>query len=353
MLRSGHLQTLVSVRMTARADLPTVRHAIELPDGDTLVLHEDRPDHWRPGRASVLLVHGLCGCHAASYMVRLADRFYRAGTRVFRLDLRGCGAGAAWSKELNHAGRSDDLMTALGWIARETGSGPLGVAAISLGGNQLLRGLGRVGTGEDPEPPWFDRLQRTMAVAPPIDLMRCSLNLHRLMLRPYNRYFVRVLLARVPIRVRQREDFPAVIGAARPRTLMELDERITAPLSGFRDAADYYQQSAAAAVLGANPTPTLILAAADDPIVPVGCFTDRAGELPPSTKLLIMPRGGHVGFIARGRQYWMDDVAMEWFAPLVGAPVPDTFPHPGTTLRPPHRCPIPQHTLPNPPAPLS
>ena len=329
LLLSGHLQTIASVRVTYRAELPTVQHAIDLPDGDALMLHEDRPPDWVPGQSSVLLVHGLCGCHAAAYMVRLADRFFRAGVRVFRMDLRGCGAGAALSSGLNHAGRSDDLMTAMGWIANRTGSGPLGVAAISLGGNQLLRGLGRVGMGADPKPYWFDRLHRAMAVAPPIDLLRCAVNLQRWVLWPYNRYFVRMLLARAPLRVRERQEFQTAIREMRPRTLRELDERITAPLSGFRDAADYYHQSASASVLDQNPIPTLILAAADDPIVPVGCFTDRVNDLPPTTKLMIVPRGGHVGFIERAqgksaqgqraRGNWMDEMVMAWFQSMMDA----------------------------------
>ena len=311
-LRAGHLQTIASVRVRYRAELPTTPHPVGLSDGDTVMIHEDRPPGWTTGDPSVLLIHGLCGCHSATYMVRLADRFYRGGTRAFRMDLRGCGAGAEMALGLNHAGRSDDVIAALAWIAERTGAGPIGVLGVSLGGNQLLRGLGRIGGGEDSTPAWFGRVRRAMAVAPPIDLARCAANLQRWSMWPYNRYFVRMLLARVPARVRGRAEFRAAIGNAPPRTIRELDDRVTAPLSGFVDSADYYARTSSGTVLRDNPVPTLIVAAGDDPIVPVDCFADFGDGLPSTTRMVITPRGGHVGFIEKASQNWLDDVAANW-----------------------------------------
>ena len=38
-----------------------------------------------------------------------------------------------------------------------------------------------------------------------------------------------------------------------PRTLWELDDRITAPLSGFDGASDYYEQASACRAVNFNP----------------------------------------------------------------------------------------------------
>ena len=63
----------------------------------------------------------------------------------------------------------------------------------------------------------------------------------------------------------------------RPKTLLELDDRITAPLSGFRDAGHYYDESSAIHVIESNQVKTLVVAAADDPVIPIDCYTsDRA-----------------------------------------------------------------------------
>lgn len=311
--RGGHLQTIVSVRSTKTARLSPRKHVVPVSDGDSIVLHEDRPAEWREGGTSILLVHGLSGCYLAPYMIRLAENFMGRGTRVFRMDMRGCGAAARLTSNLAHAGRSDDVIAALDVIARLTSSGPIGAIGVSLGAGQLLRAVGRIGQSVSTEPDWFTRLERIAAVAPPLDLRRCSDNMQRLVLRPYNYYFIRALISRAPAGVRQRADFQERIAGPRPRTLRELDDRITAPLSGFVDSADYYAQSSAHLVTRHNRVRTLVLASEDDPIVPIGCFVDDPSIWPDATRLVVTRTGGHVGFVDRTKRCWMDEALTAWF----------------------------------------
>jgi predicted alpha/beta-fold hydrolase len=312
--RGGHLQTIVSIGSRMAKRLTPKQHIVPVTDGDAIVLHEDCPTTWQPGDRSILLVHGLSGCHAAPYMLRLASQFFSKGMRAFRMDMRGCGAGSELAGNLTHAGRSEDIVAALDAIAVRTQSGPMAAFGVSLGANQLLRAVGRIGAGLDATPPWFDRLERIAVVAPPLDLQRCSDNMQRWTMRPYNYYFIRSLLARAPARVRDRHDFQQQVLAGRPRTLRELDDRITAPLSGFADATQYYAASSATTVTRHNSVRTLVLAAADDPIVPIGCFVDDKHQWPASTQLVVTRTGGHVGFIDRNRRSWMDKVVGAWFA---------------------------------------
>lgn len=313
LIRGGHLQTVLSVRAPGLVALAPEQHVVNLPDGDAIAVHENCPESWVPGDRSIVLLHGLAGCHGSPYMIRLAQRFFDQGMRVFRMDLRGCGAGAASATQLSHAGRSDDLLQVLSFVAEQTESGPIFVIGVSLGGNQVLRALGRVGAGLDERPEWFDGVRRAAVVAPPLDLQRCSDNMQRLLLRPYNRYFIRLLMDRVPQRVRERDDYRQASRRRRPRTLRELDEQFTAPLSGFKDAADYYHQSSAHHVTDQIGIDTLVLTSADDPMVPIDCFTDQPAIFSPSTHLLVSPGGGHVGFIGQGREFWMDRVLDDWF----------------------------------------
>ena len=311
--KGGHLQTLAATREVSAEMLCPIQHVVSVSDGDSIVLHEDCPVDWEPGKQSILLVHGLSGCHTAPYMLRLAERFLKSGSRVFRMDMRGCGAARSLTRNLAHAGRSDDLVSAMDVIAERSVGGPMLAIGVSLGAGQLLRAVGRIGLGESAQPDWFPRLERIAVIAPPLDLLRCSENMQRWRLRPYNYYFIRALLGSVPPGVEARADYPACLVGGRPKTLWELDERITAPLSGFRDAADYYHQSSASRFARFNPVPTLVLAAADDPIVPVGCFVDDPDLWPLSTQLLITPTGGHMGFVDRRRRCWIDDAMLSWF----------------------------------------
>jgi predicted alpha/beta-fold hydrolase len=71
---------------------------------------------------------------------------------------------------------------------------------------------------------------------------------------------------------RKAEFFPERYQSGRffaPRTLREWDNSITAPECGYRDAADYYHRVSALHVTPRIRVPTLILAAQDDPLVPI------------------------------------------------------------------------------------
>src|SRR5215218_3405199 len=99
-LRSGHSQTLAVFLLYGKA-LPetAVQHRVLLPDGDILVLHDDCPAGWSAGQPTAILVHGVCGSHASPYMSRVARRLNARGIRTFRMDLRGCGAGAGLARK--------------------------------------------------------------------------------------------------------------------------------------------------------------------------------------------------------------------------------------------------------------
>ncbi|MGI9443752.1 MAG: YheT family hydrolase [Rubripirellula sp.] len=312
--RGGHLQTLAATREVSADLLSPIQHVVSVSDDDSIVLHEDCPAGWVPGERSILLLHGLSGCHAAPYMLRLAERFLKLGSRVFRMDMRGCGAARPLARNLAHAGRSDDVVAALDMIADKSEEGPMLAIGVSLGAGQLLRAVGRIGCGVSVRPAWFERLERIAVVAPPLDLRRCSVNMQRWSLRPYNYYFIRALLGSVPPGVHERAEFQTALLERRPRTLWELDDRITAPLSGFDGAADYYDQASACHVASFNPVPTLVLTAADDPIVPVGCFADNPSLWPQSTRLFITNTGGHMGFLDRRRKCWIDEAVVSWFS---------------------------------------
>ncbi len=306
-IRGGHLQTLASLRR-ARLEVPVdTRHVVRLPDGDALVLHETGRD---PTDRVMVLFHGLSGCHAAPYMVRMASQFLQRSWKVYRVDMRGCGAAREHARQISHAGRSEDVGAALDFIAHRHPAARLAAIGVSLGGNQLLRFAGRVGAGRECRTAGFEQLHRLGVVAPPIDLIRCSENMQRVSRRLYNYFFIRTLLSGAAPGIRQHELFQRAARQRRPRTLLELDDSLTAPISGFDGALDYYRRCGAAEVVANNPVETLVLAARDDPIVPVDCFL--RDDWPRTTRVLISPTGGHAGFLARGGRFWMDECLVHW-----------------------------------------
>jgi len=309
LLRSGHLQTLAGLFFPGRlVEYRAVTRRVMLDDGDQLVLHDDCPDDWRPAGPAALLMHGLGGSHESVYMRRTADKLHQRGVRAFRMDLRGCGAGIELARLPYHSGRSADAAAALRSIAALCPGSPVALVGFSLGGNIALKLAGESAT----DPP--DNLASVMAVNPPVDLSACSRWIGRLRNRGYDRYFAELLRGQLAERCARAPHAAAVEFVRRPKQLREIDDWFTAPVCGFGTADNYYRQCSSAPLLPEIRLPTLIMAAADDPLVPLHSFA--SARLSPSTTLRVTPHGGHLGFIgARGTdpdRRWMDWRVVDW-----------------------------------------
>jgi predicted alpha/beta-fold hydrolase len=309
LLPGGHLQTLASVLWpSGRFATAAAPRRVSLADGDQLVLHDDTPADWPLAGRAALLVHGLAGCHQSTYMQRIAARLLARGVRVFRLDLRGAGAGAGLSRQPYHAGRSDDLRAAVLAIHELCPRAHLALVGFSLGGNIALKLAGELGRER------VGGLDRVMAVSPPVDLAACVHGLAKPVGRLYDRYFVRMLLRQMAARQQIAPEAEWPTWPRRPQRLVELDDWYTAPVSGFGNAANYYRQCSALGFLSAIELPTLILAARNDPLVASGPLESAA--LPRPVRRLITPGGGHLGFLARRGSdpdaRWMDWRVVEW-----------------------------------------
>ncbi len=290
LLRNGHLQTIVGAYWWGPVPpYCAARHEALLADGDRILLHDDRPETWSLGDPAVLLLHGLSGSHASPYVARTADKLRLRGIRTFRMDLRGCGAGARLARGPLHAGRSEDAAAALTTVAAVCPGSPVFVIGFSMGGNIILKMVGEMG---DAAPSY---LRAIIAVAPPIDLAATCRNLASGVNTIYDRRFVRSLLLQLENRRCELPDAYHRELTRRPRTVYEFDDWVTAPLAGFADADDYYQQASSGPLLARVRVPTLILAAADDPLVPATIF--QCYTYSDAVRLHITEGGGHVGYI--------------------------------------------------------
>ncbi len=316
----GHRQTLAGAFFPGAlpAERAVVRR-VDLDDGEAVVVHDDRPPEWLDGGPAAVLVHGLAGCHRSGYLVRIAAKLNAHGVRTFRMDLRGTGAGVALAVKPYHGGCSEDVRAVVRFVEQLCPGSPITLLGFSLGGNIGLKLL-----GEAPERVPA-AVARAAAVNPPIDLEQSVVSLSRWSLRPYDRYFVRLLLRRLSDRQRLRPDapwgrfptFPDLI-AQPPRRLFDFDDHYTAPVSGFQDAHDYYKRCSSEQYLSNIRVPTLLLAARDDPLIPVSMFErlTTTKKLPPSIRLHIAEGGGHLGYVARRDNdpdaRWLDWRMLEW-----------------------------------------
>jgi predicted alpha/beta-fold hydrolase len=251
-------------------------------------------------------------------MQRCSARLRAKGVRVFRMDLRGCGAGLALARHPIHAGRSEDAAAAMEYVHTLCPGTSIHLVGFSMGANIVLKLAGELGEAAPPH------LASVMAVSPPIDLIECSRNMQRGWNRLYDRRFARNLVRFIHERTAARPDAHCRPLVPRPRRLVEFDAMFTAPLAGFADTDDYYTQASSGRLLPRIAVPTLIVTAASDPIVPVQPF-ERA-SYSRTTHLHIAPCGGHLGFVAaRGDDpdlRWLDWRVVDWVrsqAPVAGS----------------------------------
>jgi len=289
-LRGSHRQTLAGywLRRLLRWPLSAEDLVVESAPGVRLLLRAT----WQPGPREVspalVVVHGLGGSDASAYVVSTGRLAFARGFHVVRLNMRGCGDGEELSPLLYNAGLDADLVAVLEAVTRVVPR--VAVVGFSLGANLTLLALGRrrvrIPNG----------LTGAVAVCPPLDLSACASALEARGNGVYQRYFMQMLAEGYRRRSRARPD---VFSAGREvglRTVREYDERITAPFGGFESAADYYTRSSAGPWLAAIDHPALVLAAADDPMIPLDSVA--RWPLSPHVRREITPTGGHVGFVA-------------------------------------------------------
>ena len=88
------------------------------------------------------------------------------------------------------------------------------------------------------------------------------------------------------------------------------DNRVTAPLHGFRGAEHYYAVASCRQYLRNVARPTLIVHALDDPFMTRDIVPNRE-DLAPSIRLELSTAGGHVGFVEGdmpwSARYWLED----------------------------------------------
>jgi hypothetical protein len=190
-------------------------------------------------------------------------------------------------------------------LSSEAPALPLFAVGVSLGATVLGLLLAQRG---DTTP-----LRGAALVATPFDLAIGARAVDESPFAIYQRLFLRTL---IPKALGKERQFPGCFDPDRVRkirTMVEYDNIVTAPLHGFRDANDYYTRCSTAPVLADIRVPTLLLSAADDPLVPAHCFPHETARQSPWLTPLLTKHGGHLGFIAHDWKPWHPGVVAGFF----------------------------------------
>jgi predicted alpha/beta-fold hydrolase len=219
-------------------------------------------------------------------MAALARHGWRGAIPHFR----GCGGEVNRLPRAYHSGDADEIEWMLDRFRAIAGDQPLFAAGVSLGGNALLKWLANRGASAR------EVVRAAVAVSAPLDLAAGADALERGFCRVYTWMFLRTMKRKVAEKAALHPGTFDVARVRGTRTLREFDDLVTAPLHGFRDAADYYARASAKPVLRDIRVPTLVLNALNDPFLP-GRHLPGPEGVSPEVTLEYPAAGGHVGFV--------------------------------------------------------
>lgn len=294
-LSNGHVQTILPVLLPRRFETAYERELLELADGDFLELDWSR----RGRRRLAIVTHGLEGGTNGGYIRGAVSAMNAAGWDALAWNFRGCGSGLNRLVRFYHSGDTGDIQAVISHAAAQYDQ--LTLIGFSLGGNVTLKYLG--------EAPPHPKVAVAATVSVPIDLTSSARALdERISNRVYLRRFLTSLVAKVEAKARHYPEELNIEDARAIRSFREFDDRYTAPIHGFRDAAEYWERASARPFLAKITVPTLLLNARNDPFLTPQCFPfPEAGSS--SWLYLESPEsGGHVGFLdlANGLQPWSE-----------------------------------------------
>ncbi len=294
-LRSARLQTVLasfSWRGFDKSPLlsAAVGKEIRTADGVRLTGSYSSTGTGRP-RALMILLHGWEGGIDSTYILSAGDFFFRHGLDVFRLNLRDHGRSHHLNRGLFYSTLLEETHAAVMQAAAAAGRPAVYLCGFSLGGSFALRIARRFSQAPDPR---VD-LRHVVAVSPVLNPSRSTeaIDRHPLL----RRYFIRKW--RRSLRIKQRcfpdlYDFGDILTQG---SILRITESLLARYSAYNSAEAYFgDYNLCGQALAPIEVPTTIIAAADDPIIPVDDFYNL--QLPRSVRLIIHRHGGHNGFVA-------------------------------------------------------
>ncbi len=268
---------------------------------------------WQSDRAehpTIVIWHGMEGSTASAYMLTTADKAFRVGFNVVRVNFRNCGGTEHLSPTLYHGGLSKDLRVVIDELIARDGLARIFIAGFSLGGNMVLKLAGEYGDNPPTE------VRAVCAVSPSIK-MRASCDL--LMQRRnwiYQQDFLRRLRRRIRIKEKLFPDAYDSTGLRRVSSIQQFDDRYIAPMFGFENADDYYAQASSLPFIKRIRIPTLMIHAVDDPFIPFAPLRDPSIAANPYVLLVAPEHGGHVAFMSANSRdedrFWAENRVVEF-----------------------------------------
>ncbi|HYF71065.1 MAG TPA: alpha/beta fold hydrolase [Ohtaekwangia sp.] len=300
-LFNAHLETIYPSLLRRVGMKPYTRERICTPDDDFLDLD------WLTQGASKLIIisHGLEGSSQRPYVKGLAKAGFNQGCDILAWNFRGCSGEINKQLRFYHSGATEDLHTVLEHVKNKNQYTEIFLMGFSLGGNLTLKYLG--------ERQLFPEIKKSVVFSVPLNLQTSCARISEPSNWIYARRFLKSLKQKI---LRKHIAYPELNTSWLPqiKTIQTFDDRYTAPLHGYNNAAEYYDRCSSIHFIHAIPIPTLIINARNDPFLSNDCYPTEMLKHHANVKLETPDRGGHVGFAQfhKSGLYWSEEKALQF-----------------------------------------
>jgi len=299
--KNPHIQTLWPIFARKFSPKPKYqRERITLHDGDFLDLDwlgsptEDLP--------ITLILHGLGGSSDSHYVRGLTTKLAKHGIRSCVMHFRGCSGEPNRRARSYHGGETRDLNSTIQYLRTKFPDSIILAVGYSLGAGVLLKWLGEQGSSSV--------ITAGVAVAAPFDLRASAKKMEHGASRLYQFWLLRHMKNTVHRKSYLLQKHIDIAKLLKTRTFETFDDIGTAPVHGFKNAADYYLKASCGSYLGKITTPVLVINTIDDPLISNNSLRDKT-RLGSGIILESCQFGGHIGFVAGllpgCSTYWLED----------------------------------------------
>jgi len=308
-LKNPHLQTIAAKFLRRNQHLATQFEELNLPDGDFVDLAWTERPSIKNTKPIIVLLHGLEGSIDSHYAKGMLAAIKARGWIGVLMHFRGCSGRPNKHAKSYHSGDIRDIDFLTQFLKKKYLYCNFSLIGFSLGGNVVAKYL-----AHHPANPY----QSATIICAPLHLSSCSARINQGFSKVYQKFLVNMLKANTKKKIALKllpqlseKELDEI------KTIGDFDQRITAPINGFKDANDYYQQASGRDTLTKIKQPCLLIHAADDPFLNHQQII-LVAKLPPHITFEVSKHGGHVGFISGNNpfkpQFWLEERVPKFMA---------------------------------------
>ena len=244
-----------------------------------------------------LLIHGLEGSSASTYMTAAANHLNETGIDTVCFNLRSCSGEDNLQLSTYHSGKTEDVDFVVRYLLENYEYENIIIVGFSLGGNLTLKYLGEYQQTLSP------KIKGAIAISVPVDITTAEKEMDKLKNKLYVEIFFKTLKNKILEKAFKFPEYNLDKDRLFKATKFKhLEILYTVPVFGFKSPEDYWKKASSKPYLVKIDRPTLLINAKDDTFLSPECYPIKEAMQSNYFFLETPEYGGHVGFITSFKQ---------------------------------------------------